>query len=127
MNNDLISREALKKKIQGVVENEMPIDKKWALGLRYALKLIDNAPTVSDEPVGTWIEENVEPDVVLSPHGHRWRCPVCNDWQTYGNPKHCPDCGARLNKCQEVIERMKRFDEELRRKWEQEKKEEAEE
>ena len=42
-----IDANALKKKIQGVVENEMPIDEKWALGLRYSLKLIDNSPTVS--------------------------------------------------------------------------------
>lgn len=44
--SDLINREALKKKIQEIVETEMPIDEKWAIGLRYSLKLIDNAPTV---------------------------------------------------------------------------------
>jgi hypothetical protein len=43
---DLISRESLKKKIEEIVETEMPIDEKWALGLRYALKLIDNTPAV---------------------------------------------------------------------------------
>ena len=82
-----------------------------------AIKALEERPT--DEPVGTWIEENVEPDIVLSPHGHRWRCPICTHWQAYGNPKYCPDCGARLNKCQEVIERKKKLDEELRRKREQ--------
>jgi len=45
---DLISREALKAKIQEIVEKEMPIDEKWAIGLRYSLKVIDNAPTVAD-------------------------------------------------------------------------------
>jgi len=44
--SDLISREDLKAKIQEIVEKEMPIDEKWAIGLRYSLKVIDNAPTV---------------------------------------------------------------------------------
>lgn len=43
---DLISRGALKEKIQEIVETEMPIDEKWAIGLRHSLKLIDNAQTV---------------------------------------------------------------------------------
>lgn len=42
----LIDADALKEKIQEIVETEMPIDEKWAMGLRYSLKLIDNAPTV---------------------------------------------------------------------------------
>ena len=58
--SDLISREALKKKIQGVVENEMPIDKKWALGLRYALKLIDDAPTVEITDYDTGYQDGLE-------------------------------------------------------------------
>ena len=50
MNNDLISRKALKDKIQEIVETEMPIDEKWAMGLRHSLKLIDNAPAVEERP-----------------------------------------------------------------------------
>lgn len=54
--------DALKKKIQGVVENEIPIDEKWAIGLRYSLKLIDNAPTVELKPFANIIidEEKME-------------------------------------------------------------------
>ena len=37
----------LKEKIQEIVETEMPIDEKWAMGLRYSLKLIDSAPAVA--------------------------------------------------------------------------------
>lgn len=40
----------LKEKIQEIVETEMPIDEKWAMGLRYSLKLIDSAPTVDAYP-----------------------------------------------------------------------------
>jgi hypothetical protein len=43
---DLISRSELMKAIGTMVEAEMPIDEKWALGLKHSLKVIDNAPTV---------------------------------------------------------------------------------
>ena len=52
---------------------------------------------------GVWIEEDCERDL-CSPGGKRWRCPICNHWQGYGNPKHCPSCGAALGECQEVEE-----------------------
>ena len=51
MNNDLISREALKKHIAEIFEVEEKYDKKWAMGLKYSLKLIDNAPTVGERPI----------------------------------------------------------------------------
>ena len=28
----------------------------------------------------------------------RWYCPACGEWQTYGEPKYCPNCGARVDK-----------------------------
>lgn len=46
MNNDLISREALKKHILEIFEEEEKHDKKWAMGLKYSIKIIDKAPTV---------------------------------------------------------------------------------
>ena len=36
----------MKEKIQEIVETEMPIDEKWAMGLRHSLKIINNAPAV---------------------------------------------------------------------------------
>lgn len=47
---DLISREALKKHITEIFDVEEKIDKKWALGLKYSLKIIDNAPTAGCTP-----------------------------------------------------------------------------
>lgn len=47
MNNDLINRSELKKAINKVVDEEIGIDEKWAKGLKYSLKIIDNAPTVN--------------------------------------------------------------------------------
>lgn len=104
---DLISREALKKKIQEIVENEIPFDpcQQWALGLRYALKLIDNFPTVRNEymrgyeaaereykrPKGKWIIA----DKVLD---YYHECPFCH-WRnevTTKSFKYCPICGADM-------------------------------
>lgn len=44
---DLISREALKQHIKEIFETEEKIDKKWAMGLKYSIKIIDLAPTVN--------------------------------------------------------------------------------
>jgi predicted RNA-binding Zn-ribbon protein involved in translation (DUF1610 family) len=49
MNDDLISRAALKQHITEIFEIEKEIDTKWAMGLKYSLKLIDNAPTVDTQ------------------------------------------------------------------------------
>ena len=46
LQENLINRNALKEKIQERVETEMPIDEKWAMGLRHSLKIINNAPAV---------------------------------------------------------------------------------
>jgi len=109
MNNDLISRETLKKKIQGVVENEMPIDKKWALGLRYALKLIDNAPKVELQmgrmtngviipiarPKGEWIF-----DTEFTEFGNPYGCYRCDKCGGHSSDKYpfCFWCGADMRK-----------------------------
>lgn len=46
LQENLISRNALEEKIQEIVETEMPIDEKWAMGLRHSLQIIDNVPSV---------------------------------------------------------------------------------
>lgn len=50
MNNDLISRDALKHAINNIVDEEIEIDEKWAKGLKYSFKIIDNAPAVDAYP-----------------------------------------------------------------------------
>lgn len=27
----------------------------------------------------------------------RYRCPECNNWQTYGETPYCPFCGAKMD------------------------------
>lgn len=51
---DLISRRDLNQAINKIVDEEIGIDEKWAKGLKYSLKIIDNAPAVeiyTPEPV----------------------------------------------------------------------------
>ena len=57
--SDLISREALKKHITEVFETEEEIDKKWAMGLKYSLKIIDLAPAVDAESVKSELNPTV--------------------------------------------------------------------
>ena len=96
---DCISREALKEVISKVVAEETKEDEKWAVGLRYALKLVDNAPPVEPErPKGEWIDGGVD----IS--GHRLnRCSICNG--VYQMPyvgdsltrwNFCPNCNADM-------------------------------
>lgn len=44
-----IDANALKKHITDIFETEEKIDKKWAMGLKYSLKIIDLAPTINPE------------------------------------------------------------------------------
>ena len=74
--------DALKKCIAEVFETEEKIDKKWAMGLKYSLKLIDNAPTI------IWCSENSDglPLMDLRPRPQdEWisvyeRLPQDRDW-----------------------------------------------
>lgn len=43
----LIDGDALKNHIIDIFDEEVKHDKKWAMGLKYSLKIIDNAPTIS--------------------------------------------------------------------------------
>lgn len=43
---------------------------------------------------GKWIEEYDEDAPLFLKR--RWRCTACNGWQTYGKPKFCPNCGAKM-------------------------------
>ena len=117
LQSDLISREALKEKVQEIVETEMPIDEKWAIGLRHSLKLIDNAPTVPlpdfkegykqaiidgktnfSRPQGEWINHRND-------YGHNIAdCSECgktmqwHDEDEDGIPRYCWYCGAYMQK-----------------------------
>lgn len=53
---DLISRSDLKYAINKIVDEEIEIDEKWAKGLKYSLKIIDNASAV---PVAACINYKV--------------------------------------------------------------------
>lgn len=31
----------------------------------------------------------------------RYYCSSCGDWQTYGEPKYCPNCGAKMDESED--------------------------
>jgi RNA polymerase subunit RPABC4/transcription elongation factor Spt4 len=84
MNNDLISREALKKRVDEVFYND-EIEFK---------DLIDNAPTVEERPHGEWIKHIDD----LYPEDSTEECPFCHEEQRLvGNDDNfCPNCGADM-------------------------------
>ena len=49
-----------------------------------------------EEKVGTWEERFIEDDFSL--FRRRFYCSACNEWNTYGMSKYCPNCGARMRK-----------------------------
>ena len=116
MNDDLISREALKKHARVVFDKD--------LGRLIVVDVfdIDNAPTVAinckdcdgyeagysaglndaERQQGKWIQ--------LKDNVHHFMCSVCGDADYYEDwiPKFCPECGARMrgtiaNKCESCI------------------------
>jgi len=80
MNNDLISREALKKRVDEVFYND-EIEFK---------DLIDNAPTVEERPQGEWIYHKG--------FSESRECSVCGVWLDWSLVRNsfCPNCGADM-------------------------------
>ena len=105
----LIDADALKKVINKIIDEEIKIDEKWARGLKYSLKIIDNAPTVTPDkiqaimsdylvyrcepqrPQGEWIY-NKEMSITCS----LWNCSVCNRLNGNDSFNFCPNCGAKM-------------------------------
>lgn len=62
-------------------------------------RLLDAIKPAEVRPVveGVWIEKIVNSD---DPRdlwcARRWYCTACGDWQTYGQPRYCPSCGAKM-------------------------------
>lgn len=118
MNNDLISREALKEAINKIIDEEIKIDEKWARGLKYSLKIINDAPTVDpckdceDRRQAEYIRHSSSWHELQSLRKYKeehersqgeWtitdiglaRCPFCNCERQYPE-NYCGYCGADL-------------------------------
>ena len=54
--------------------------------LEYAIKSLSR--------VGYWEEKYLKDEPPL--FRRRFYCSACGNWNTYGKPKYCPDCGARM-------------------------------
>lgn len=55
--------------------------------------------SVEGTSVGAW-KKVIVPDA--SWDRIRFYCPACGQWQTYGESKYCPNCGARVDKSKKV-------------------------
>lgn len=88
MNNDLISREALRNEVDSWGCNDY--DK------HDFLEAIDNAPTIENtsRPQGEWITVWRDDLDAMSKRG--WRCSCCSWVTSYGTPRFCMNCGAEM-------------------------------
>lgn len=103
MNNDLISREALKEEI----------NKKRIVGRFNTIQIIDNAPTVEaytpeqvkelvdlnkklseERPQGEWI---YTPNIIGLSEYEGITCSICGN-DSVGDFNYCPNCGANMRK-----------------------------
>lgn len=59
-------------------------------------EIIDLQPTadVRENVKGEWAEEYDDDAAIF--FKRRWVCSACGDYQTYGKPKFCPNCGADM-------------------------------
>lgn len=99
MSDDLISREALKEKLQARYDNgEEDFDKGYNIGLEAAIDLIDNAPAVEANPQGEWIPMSTD----CRGYSESFKCSICG---AYIYPRClekeldynlCPYCGADM-------------------------------
>jgi len=89
MNNDLISRSALKEEIQKI---ELSLTNKSTI-----LHQIDNAPAVEERPKGAWYRTGQS---FIHPYKFRnFGCSVCRyelDEHIKEEPNFCPNCGADM-------------------------------
>ena len=52
---------------------------------------------VIERKTGKWEERTVDdPDDKYGLFRRRFYCSSCGDWQTYGKPRFCPNCGAKM-------------------------------
>ena len=100
MNNDLISREALKKDIE---ENSIVLNGVQVIEVDCAKVLIDNAPTVDAivntievRPQGKWIDHTATQNLLWG----QLECPFCHKRSNRG-ASYCQYCGARLEVAEE--------------------------
>ena len=96
MNNDLISREALKKALKSNCDLCHDKNTNWCehcCPLNDFEDLIDNAPTVQERPQGEWIDHSEDGYI---------ECPICEHLTTCEDNidelHFCWNCGAKLGK-----------------------------
>lgn len=92
MNNDLISRQAAIDDAHRQIWYRMNPSMKERID-----KWLAELPSVtSEQEIGKWEKR-------IFPNGDpffrtRFYCTACGGWNTYGETKFCPDCGAKMER-----------------------------
>lgn len=86
MDNDLISRAAIKKEIDKLEKEEHSISPSWFLGLDDCRDIVDCIPAVDAVPVryGHWINRDGQ-----------YECSECHNISCC-RANYCPDCGSMM-------------------------------
>ena len=87
---DAVSRQAVLKELKGCLTG-------GETEYKYVKIHIDSIPSVRpQEPkTGRWMWQ-LDSTSRSFPHEKILRCSQCNDWQTYGETRFCPNCGAEM-------------------------------
>lgn len=85
--DDLISRQAALDAIHEMFAKSLARER-----AETAVKSVSSAQL--EQRTGTWEERRVEGTDIWD--RRRFYCSACGDWQTYGTPAFCPNCGADM-------------------------------
>lgn len=88
---DAVNRQAVCDYIAEFVNNEYRTQRECDM-VDNMIKGIQYLPSVQPKP-GTW---RIDIDHSRGFDWRRFYCSECGGWQTYGEPKFCPKCGARM-------------------------------
>ena len=94
MNSDMISRTALINSINAtrkMLNSGVP---KRNLTAQDILDCIYGLRS-DDQPLGKW-EERADPEEPCAFFRRKFYCSVCGNWNSYGKPRFCMDCGAEM-------------------------------
>ena len=103
----LIDADALRDKLQKEIDKAIPpfddVMGSIRCGVRLARNIVEDEPTIHAAPerTGVWSEEYDPNDDPL--FRRKYRCSACDDWNTYGFTRYCPNCGAWMTNSTAVM------------------------
>lgn len=104
---DLISRQAVDKIIDELLENDnlQASPSVWH-GLHMIKRLPSAQSTNEERKTGKWIYDYDKDEAPFFMQG--WKCSACGSRQTYGESRYCMNCGAKMEHSGAYIARRKK-------------------